>query len=399
MPFRLSLRQLAFIAALSSFLLYQNCSNDGQSDTFNSASSFAESLPFAYDAKVDTIAYMSCSEMQEGTYEPRAYFSFRAGAYSSATGGLGLTTAFRTATQYYTPTDRGNVLEQSNNNSNTLLNLSIRSRSNFQSLWATDQVTIGHEIDDFLPEIASTPDIAGPLASESVNQYINYFPGTESQRLMEASLRFVNFENVANETRNNLSGQTSILVVGYSKSADPLDPSLRTPNDFPLPTAPTPTPAPAVNSNTQAFGTGFQVGFGLPQGYQSGDHRVISTIGELDLTSNTNKTSAWDCSTNYEFMVIRPEDLAQGLVACGVGVDRPANSTEQAALNAIRRVLRVEDWFVDTTHHCIVPKHTGDLCYGTGNTFGARSVQYGIAQCVDSPTTACPHFVSVCIRH
>jgi hypothetical protein len=167
---RLGLRQLAFIAALSSFLLYQNCSDDSQDTTFNSASSFEESLPFAYDAKIDTVAYMSCSEMQEGTYEPRAYFSFRAGAYSSATGGLGMTTAFRNLTQYYSPTDRGNVLSQSNTNSNTLLNLSIRSRSNFQSLWATDQVTTGHEIDDFLPELDSTADIAGPLASESVNQ-------------------------------------------------------------------------------------------------------------------------------------------------------------------------------------------------------------------------------------
>src|SRR5690606_13850467 len=104
---------------------------------------------------------------------------------------------------------------------------------------------------------------------------------------------------------------------------------------------------------------------------------------------------SWDCSANYQFMVVRPEDKAAGRVNCDPIVDKYNNATEQAALNAIRRVLRVEDWFVDVARKCIMPKRTGDYCYGAVQ---GRTVQYGLASCLNSATTMCPHFVSVCIK-
>ena len=88
-------------------------------------------------------------------------------------------------------------------------------------------------------------------------------------------------------------------------------------------------------------------------------------------------------------MVIRPEDLAAGRVICNAQVDRPNGTTQQAALNAVRRVLRVEDWFVDLDHHCIIPKHTGDYCYGThlghAHNFLRRSSMRGHAHDVLPP--------------
>lgn len=400
MPPSLKMRQVLSAAAILSLGLYQNCAGVDDTGGVMTEASYEESLPFAYNAKIDTLAYMSCSEMQDGSFEPRAYFTFRAGAYNSTTGGLAMTPAFRSATQYYSNTDRGNALAQSSNNANTLLTLSIRSRSNFQSLWATDQITAGGEIDQFLPELDQST-VAGPFASLGVDasgnsKMVQYFPGADEKRLMEASLRFLKYENVANDTRNNLGAGTSILVVGYSKSGDIMDQSLRTPLDFPSDQAPAPNPG--ANTNAIAYGTGFLVPFSLPAGYASGVRRVLASSGlqEIDLATNKIQPSSWDCSQNYEFMVIRPEDKAANRVACNATVDRPNGSAQVAALNAIRRVLRVEDWFVDLDNHCVIPKRTGDMCYGS--TLGARTIQYGIASCVDSQTTACPHFVSVCIR-
>src|SRR5665213_261113 len=108
MPSSLNLRRIGFVSGLFALALFQNCAGTQDDTTLNSQSSFEDSLPLAYDAKIDTLAYMSCSEMQEGSYDPRAYFTFRAGAYSSATGGLGQTPLFRSLTSHYINTDRAN---------------------------------------------------------------------------------------------------------------------------------------------------------------------------------------------------------------------------------------------------------------------------------------------------
>lgn len=412
MPANLRSRHITFLTVLAVLMLYQNCGQTSEDTTFNSASSYQESSPFAYDAKIDTLAYMSCSEMAEGSYEPRAYFTFRAGAYSSSTGGLGMTPAFRDYTKYYSNTDRANMLSQSSANNNTLLSLSVRKAHDFQSLFYVGSVLAGEALDAFLPALNSD-EIAGPFAASATGQYINYFPGANDQRLMEASLRFTSFENTAVILRNgiNFSGPDPlILVAGYSGSADTMDPALRSPFGVPILGQPAPAPTSTSNpANTTAYGVGYKIRFALPAGFLSGDNRAISPImsspspgiQEIDLTTNQPRPSTWDCglhgdgTVNYQFMVIRPQDLGV-TVACRTGVDRFSNADQQAALNAIRRVLRVEDWFVDLDYHCIVPKRTPDLCYGT--TLGNRVISYGLNQCIDDPTRACPHIVSVCIR-
>ena len=416
---RLRARQFLYAVSLLSIFFYQNCAPTDDSGDLDTQLSYAENLPFAYQARIDTLGYMSCSEISDTTYEPRAYFSFRAGAYSSSTGGLGLTPAFLQSTASYAPTDRANTFATAQRNSNTLLSLSIRSSNDFTQLWATDQVQAGQELDAFLPEL-DADEIAGPLGSLMQGQFINYFPGSDTQRLMEASLRFLTYENVANETRNNLTSGTSIMVVGYTATADTMDTTLRSPNDDTTTASgqdPAPVPTPTSNpNNTTAFGTGYGVSFSVPAGYASGDPRVLSAVSEKDLTTNTGVSSSWTCPANYEFMVIRPEDYVAGTVLCNAFVDRisncangtPTATDQQAALNAIRRVLRVEDWFVDLCNHCVIPKHTGDFCYGS--TLGTRTILYGTNNCVDTSQSTtingivypngvvCPHFVSVCLR-
>lgn len=382
----LKMRHAIAASVIGLILVFQNCAqvDPGENDGTSSASSFESGLPFAYDAKLDTLSYMSCSQMvdQAVNVEKRAYFSYRAGAYSATTGGLKLTDEFRQATRFYAPADRARLFSTSEKNASTRLSLSIRQASNYQVPWKEGEFRIGEEIESLLPALDSAV-IAGPLSASQPGAMVQYFPGSHTHRLLEGSLRFYNYENTSKLTRDNLDSRASILVAGYQNSSSEMDTALR---------------GPEGQKADKVYGTGYYLRFALPVGYTSGERRVLSPNGgveELDLLTNSIKTANWDCGTNYQFMIIRPEDKAAGVVLCDAMVDRYDNATEQAALNAVRRVLRVEDWYVDIKRRCVIPKRTGDYCYGPLN---GRAIQYGSASCLNGTTSMCPHFVSVCIK-
>lgn len=389
-------------------MTYTNCAQAPDETTSTEQSSFADGLSFAYVEKADTIAYMSCSEVKESVNQ-RAYFTFRVGAYQSCqpvpgfvsssctpTGGLTMSDAFRKSTAYYSTQDRARLFTGAVNG-DTRLNLSVRLRGNLQSMYRESSSSVsGANIDSFLPPLSGA-EIAGPLAGVKTGYLMNYFPGATDKRLMEASLRFYKFENIMKTTRTNLAGggDPAYLVMGYSESSDELEEKLRVPA--------TVNGAPFANLSTTAqaryaYGTGFALSFALPNGYSGGEQRVLSstvTPQEIDLATNQPRASSWDCSTGYQFVIVRPEDLSA--VSCRRGPDQYRDANQQKALAYIRRVLRVEDWYVDMDNHCVVPKRTGDYCYGDPAKQG-RTIQYTTAACTNAGSTLCPHFVSVCVR-
>ena len=401
----LKLRHGLLIVAVGGLLLFQNCAQPPDSSSTNSASSYEEGLPFAFKESLDTVAYMSCSDITADV-EKRAYFTFRAGAYGPNSG-LSMRKDFYDKTRFYTVTERARALGASDLNGNTLFNFSIRRNDNLTSILLENaqlqSPRSGREIESFLP-VLSTPGIAGPFAAriplsgELYGPRINYFQGSASRRLVEASLRFYQFENVAKQVRSDLEARNTILTAGYSTSGSEIETGLR---------------QEAGRTTEFAYGTGFFPLFALPAasplrpGPTSGERRVIASIEEVDLspTGRPNQGNQWDCLSTWQFMIVRPEDLpgtAAGPVPkvnCRTQPDAFANATEEAALRAIRRVLRVEDWFVDVTNRCVVPKRTGDYCYGAAARPPANlPIRYTTAACIDRPTELCPHFVSVCIR-
>jgi|GEM_PF-1479362 len=403
----LKMRHVLIVSCIGLILTFQNCSQ-ASVDGENEEQSFESQLPFAYSATIDTIAYMSCSGMSENPPDKRAYFTIRAGAYgtcnptdtvcqqnpfASSLAGLSMSKDFRDATQYYDKKQKAHLFSLSDKNSNTLLSLSIRSTSNYQTPWKEGNLVAGEELDAMLPAL-DTAAVAGPLGFSSAGQMLNYFPGSHSQRLMEGSLRYYNYENTSKLTRDTLINREALLVMGYTTTADLTDVGLRLPDQ---PETGTQYPT------NRAYGTGFYLAFELPTGpsgvrMTAGEQRALSTsagVNEIDLVTGQPNTASWDCAYNYQFMVVRPEDKAAGKVACDATVDRYSNATEQAALNAIRRVLRVEDWFVDVARKCIMPKRTGDYCYGAVQ---GRTIMYGQSSCINDSTRMCPHIVSVCIR-
>ena len=404
---------LGAVLVVSTLLLYQNCAQapDGSADgsSTNSAEAYQDSLPFAYDAKLDTLAYMSCSEVGKdpgAALMQRAYFTFRAGAYNANTGGIGMTTAYRASTQYYSPVERAQALASSAFNMNTRLVFSMRLRSDLSRHWSlTDGV--GFSQMAFLPPL-NDPQIAGPFAASTAGRYLNYFPGTADKRLMEASLSLLKGDTNAMNARAYLSGVglPLYLVAAYTNSSDELESVLRQPLTY----ASDKTTV-VTTPTTRAFGSGLQLSFGLPYGVGAGETRVLSSVTEYDLSTAPNPTvkANWTCPASYQFMIVRPEDVQANPSLCFTGADQDYSSqpTLQAAQNAIRRVLPASDWYVDVTKNCVVPKGTGDVCYGTyGATANVFRPLYYSNACTKNDSNqasstygyTCPHYVSVCIR-
>ena len=94
-----------------------------------------------------------------------------------------------------------------------------------------------------------------------------------------------------------------------------------------------------------------------------------------------------------KFRVVRPEDVKAGRVVCAIAPD-PAIPTSDLLI--VRNQFRVEDWYVDMTNRCIMPKKSPSTCYGSGVT----TVQYAINQtCTEGGNPACVHYASVCYRN
>lgn len=385
----------AFFAVICGVLLtFQNCSQPPE--TTSNVSSFESRLPVAVDVQLDTIAYMSCSNIKDPV-EKRAYFTIRAGAYTPGKSGLQLRDDFRKATEFYSATDRAKLFSSSTANGDTRLNLSIRSAANYQSPWVADELRAGEDVDSFLPPL-DTDIVAGPVSTAPKNVWINYFPGAGDKRLTEASLRYYKFEDNMLRTRQKLETSSGVdaafLVAGFSSSSDELNLGLRSPAGA----------AAAAGAAAPVYGRGYLFSFSTPTGFTGpGDRRVISPnngIREFDLTVSPPRelvNNVWSCPAGNQFQIIRPEDIVNGRATCARIPDRiRAGTNDGAELQALRRVLRVEDWYVDLTRHCIVPKRTGDYCYG--DQLGTRTIQYGTTSCVNDANFVCPHFVSICIR-
>jgi hypothetical protein len=402
MSSRLTLRHVAFTACLGLLMVYQNCAQAPSDTNQDSASSYEESLPFAYTLKLDTISYMSCMDITDPV-QTRGYYTFRVGAYrppdvGGTYSGLGLSDDYLTKTQYYSLTDRARALSLSSANANALLTLSVRSAANYQQPWilagSDAPLTPGFDVDTFLPGVLASDEYAGPLAATPSGQYRNYFPSQDDERVVEASLRAYNSKGNMDFLRQTLGA--AYLVAGFSTSQDELDTNLRSSTDMSGGTI-----------TSSVLGSGFKVQFGsgrvlASSSISSAPARTLSDIVERNMDTGSDLQNGWDCST--QFMVVRPADVGGLNGKCSTNVDRaPANNAQaQKELDAIRRVLPVEDWFVDVVHHCAVPKSTiGDYCYGAN--IGTRVIQYTQPGCYindndPTGTKACPQYVSVCIR-
>lgn len=380
----LNLRHIVGGMVLLSLALFQNCSSPGEGEQ-NSLSSYMEGLPFAYKSSLDTISYMSCSRMKSG-YERRAFYTLRAGAYTPMAG-LEITPEFDEATKYYSLQKKAESFADSLANANTRLQLALRSSSNLQSVVVNGAAKDGESLGTMMGNL-SKPPLVEHLVTMKPGVKKHYFPSGADNRLMASSIRFNDGgeDNVAAEIRKLLRDRNAMLTLTYTDTDAADDQKARGPSGI---------------SQTEVYGQGYQLQFGTPSGWATAESRVLSSVNEVSLKPGYPSTgSQWSCPASMQFKIVRNEDIARA-GNCSLSVDYYSNETQRLALDAIRRVLPVEDFYVDVVNRCVVAKShiASSVSGGVHSCYGDRTGRGAINYTTNSCSgDSCPHFVSVCIR-
>lgn len=402
--------RLGFVAAGLS-LLMAACTSPPEGSSNDVVTTQGKLLAFSLDTTVDQFTHMSCTNMPtaSGTIlNTSAYFTYRIGAYNGA--GLTLNDAFYTTLKKYNSSVQAEILAASPANDNTVLQLAMRSRQNYQNVYSKTSGSPTANVDyyNMLTNLGSD-DIAQVLvanpAGGRIKQIRNGQPG--GYRL-EGSLYFMDNAAMVQSTRDflqgvgNAAGTAGVLAITYTNGSST---SARSQADTVVATA-TPaaggTPVPTVNNAYSVWGRAYFPVFGKPSYQPSGvsygstyPSNVVTSFTEQSMDgSSLNPAPQWICPTSMQLRIVRPADLGQTGTSDCVRASDPANPSPE--LKLLRNTLRVEDWYIDLPHHCLISKHVGQTdCYGT-----VTSVKYADT-CSTDPTTGfsnCVQWASTCYR-
>lgn len=413
---------LIFFAIVFNF---QNCADPLQIDEADSASAY-DNYPFAYETKIDTFAYMSCSGFDTSSFNNEAIFSYKAAAVRPGSG-VGLNSDFLTTVGDMLPSQQEKVLKEGLQNRGAQVQAVFRGTNNLLQYYISNTGSTGTEGVDYdnLLNPLDEDNLLRPLIL-SKGQKIGYFSNIEGlvNRRVESSLYFNGSEALAKDLRNLLNDGQLIYALGF----------VDVDGEHPV------TPiSPAQSASEQAYGMGLRISFTRGAGrdtlgnealfgsksesdpngsYNDSIRRVIDTINEVDLMkptiTKTTADAAWECPKKLRFMIVRPEDNARDNF-CGNGANvngyyEDPNSfpktfqngavISQDEYNAVRAMLPIESWHIDFQKRCIVSKDYEDKCYDTssedeinyypGSTYPVN--------CIDEDGVRCPHYVSICYR-
>jgi hypothetical protein len=345
------IRALILIIAVTgcATILFQNCS--GQMETPADENASSTGLPFAYDTTIDTIAYMSCAGSTVTTSSD-AIFSILAGAFGS-TSGVRLTSSYLAATGSMTLGSRAAALTEGEPNKGVVAQLAIRQNSNLQNPFKASSSAMAGRDFATLAGALDSPDIAYALTNSPGNPpaRINFFSKMAglTGRDVRGAISFTKSEGEAQAARSTLLG-TGLLTVTYTNE-------------------PGGSAALALSESTvnnRVYGRSYKLSLMSSSG--DPEPRILSGVQEVDLAVSGAETAAWTCPSNMVFRV------ARSCAECSCTTDPAANSV----LAQIRKVLKVEHWYVNQGAACIVQK--------------------GSQTCYPSTATTSYNFVSVCVR-
>lgn len=357
----------------------------------------AAKVDFAYDTVLDQISYMSCAVADNGTYDVSAYFSIRAGAYRDG-GGIRLTEGFRQAQNKKSTEKQAALLMESAANSHTSAQLAIRKLDNFQIMYtSTGNATVGQDFSNMF-EALGTMDLSDVLVRVNPTARIRYLRnGTVFGSRMEGSLYYTKNPTLAGSIRNALRNdaflaQTYSQVPQNQTGSSSNDSMARSPRDV--------FEGSTANPYTQVYGRGYNLRFAQPTIGTTPSHAnfpnvILREVSEINLLSSSDRSNmgTWQCPESMRFRIVRPEDIRANKVTCSMAPD-PAVLT--ADLAKVRNQIKVEDWYVDMTNKCIVPKKSPSTCYGAG----VANVEYDITKtCTEGVDPACVSFATVCYRN
>ncbi len=388
------MKKAQLFTVFAAFLLilfgFQNCSAPlpEENGTLNSSSSTSASV---FNSDVDQVAYMSCHQL--GTnFDRSTWFTFRVGAYG-VNAGLGLNPKFITDMGARPKADWKTKIVADYAGVQPVL--SVRDLGNVQTMRlpvGSSTPTAGYDHSKLLG-VLSDDLIVDEILKDTAKMVRYKRNGVPEGARFEGDLNLNFYLDGLNDTQLRLT-QNSVIGINYPINNKSVI-GLRT------------------SATGQPLGEGLRVSFkNTHPAATSGVTWGLSSVSVQDLESGSSQ-SILNCDASLLFKIADPSDLTTNAantdttkIYCERKPDDP-NSLSAGDRDLLRRArlsLRVEDWYIDWTRKCIVPKKYGDgknLCYGSASS--AVAVEYDLSKtCVASPSNtavrACVALASICIR-
>jgi hypothetical protein len=402
-------RTLATLMGLSVAALGSGCTSPVQGDGSSVTEKAAKTLAFSYDATLDQFTHMSCTNMPVGSsnsFSTSAYFTYRMGAYNQ--GGLTLKDSFYTSLKKFKFDQQAEILAASSANTNTVLQLAMRGRLDYQNLYLRtgSNAAANQDYWNMLTTLGSS-ETAQTLVNNPAGSRVKFLRnGNPGGYRLEGSLYFSDNSAMVQATRDFLSGRSSttgLLTMTYTngttKAKSPADVDTSTSTSA----SPTPTPPPTnVSASRVVYGRGYAPGFGLPDPTTRTSPslpatypaNVVTSIVETSLDgSSLSPAPQWSCPSSLQLRIVRAADVGNAGTQCTRKSD-PANPSPE--LKLLRNTLKVEDWYIDLANHCMIPKRAGTDCYGPRN-----DIVYTMGDACSSDSNGfsnCVQYASTCYR-
>lgn len=413
-------------AALAGGLLifaFQNCGKAGFDDALDQGSEIDTSAnketgaPFAFNASFDQITYNSC--FGAGLSTNAAFFTIKAGAYDN--GGVSATPTFLNyvnsklkpaypATTVTVEQIKAYVGETAENASPTL-QMALRTRGSPQQIRnpTGSNPSLGNDFINLMTDL--TDDRIMDPIFRGQGAAANYFPmaALPKQRIMEAKLTFNADEGVAYSLRNDLVNN-GMLALTYTGPTGASSFAAR-------------VPASAIGSNGAvntgvAYGKGYNLLFAadvapmttrLSGGTVAPNSRnpanILVGIQEVNLENPSGGAVAgWTCSPLRRYVIVKTQD--QAAYCPKESIAFMGDASYRRELELVRRHLPAEQWDVNISYRCVVPK--SGSCYRNAAGTVEEPVEYNQAlecyqgiQGLANPAIAkrCAQYVSICNRN
>lgn len=418
------------------FGIFQNCTPAVPYGNTNYLSELVASKTFPYDIGFDQIAYMSCSE-QDNITNDGTFFTFRVAAIEDL--GLRVNQTFRDEIDKLTDEEVVSALRDSMTSSGTRIQLGIRSMDNLQLMYVDSENGAsgidGLDYNNFFPGMGN-PDLSSLLWYMEPGDYLREWAGAQftDEYRFSGQLSFMKSQNMEYRLRSFFN-DSGVITVTFAESGkiQPLGPGSFVNLAPVLPNLGTPTPPTtpegpnnklsakssglSMNLAQNVFGMAIKPSFKQPLPNSGGSPgadmppRILGSITEISIDDRSTQPDLrpWVCPANMYFKIVLPEHAnykdGQGrtVTVCAMNSD-PINPS--AALKRVRQSLYAEDWYVDMTRRCIVPKpgHTVQgSCYGinssTQETHLVNYQNFATTGCgFGKPSGLCPHYASICYR-
>lgn len=453
----------ALIVVIASGLVvgavFQNCGkagfdtmSTGLDSSLEQESSQSKSAPFAYDAAIDQISYLSCASRNMGGKS----FSLRFGAYEilkpmtpnvpdRILSGVSVRRAFfdyasANLQAVYDPANPKNTavtyeqmkkfLSESSGNKNQQPQFSIRKISDLGQIYNIPGAKTGGNVfpalgdlsdDRWLEVIASKA-----YAASDVTDYINYFPlaPEATGRTLSGEFNFI----AAGATDADAQAQAEAYRDEFATNAQLV-------LGFSVPTNLEKLSTPDSTSAKKAFGVGYRLLYtsqltNLTQTLNGATpvyaphvwypENSLSSVSEVSLETGKSTGKAWLCSQDRRYTIVRAMDQDAYCPADANSFVRlQSDPTYRKEIEIVRRHFPAKDWDVSVDRKCLVPKIKSFSCYADepletvkgGTSYGLVPVEYNQSKPCYSftkgsetygstpPTPYCAEVASICVRN